>query len=200
MSRLSKSDLTERKALILARFTLADAIVFCGLERRGRSGVYDMCPSCQMSGLNFIISGAAMFAPRLTDARELAHQAVCSHCNFRGDAAAFVAAARGIRDLNLALDAIEIWLDAQCRLFAGGAPCLPRSEPPRSKPPRSEPTLYFSPLSQPLRTVANAPCKKRRVEIPANPLNDRLAGRDKPAPRQRRKGTLTLFKSKGGKR
>ena len=147
MTRLSKSDLTERKALILARFTLADAIRLCGLERRGRSGVYDMCPSCQMSGLNFIISGAAMFAPRLTDERELAHQAVCSHCSFRGDAATFVAAARGIRDLNLALDAIENWLNAQCRLFEGGAPC----------PHPSEPTLYYSPLSQPLRAIANAP-------------------------------------------
>ena len=182
MTRLSRSDLTERKALILARFTLADAIVFCGLERRGRSGVSDVCPSCRKSGLNFIISGAAMFAPRLTDARELAHLAVCSHCSFRGDAAAFVAAARGIRDLNLALDAIEIWLDVQCRPFEGSGPCPPASG-------------HFSPLSQPLRAVGTLPRKKRILKMGVRNLPARAMSKSS----DRRKDTLTLFKPKGGK-
>lgn len=101
--------LRERKAAILRRFTLADARVMCGLTEDTHDR-FDVCPSCQAPGLNFIIPGSGLARARLTDDLTRAKRARCSVCNFSGDAVAFVQAAGRLGHQGHALDRIEAWL------------------------------------------------------------------------------------------
>lgn len=182
MTRRFKAELTERKALILSRFTVLDAMSFCGFEAHARFGHSDICPSCRKSGLNFVISGKGLAGPSLTDAPDVANSVICSHCGFSGDAAAFVAAARGFGHLNLALDAIEAWLDAECRQVDR----LP------SDGRTGGPVVYCSPLSRPLRVPACSARKKRILKTDVKPL-PALPKSEADGPRKR---IITLFKKK----
>lgn len=144
------AEITERKALIMARFTLFDAQSLCGFAGHVVTGQSDICPSCRVPGLNFVISAKGSAARRLTDDVNAANYALCSACDWRGDAAQFVIAARKI-SVPAALDMIETYLLDHWR---------PNAD---RRIQDAKTSAYHSPLSRPLRAAAHHPRRHTRA-------------------------------------
>ena len=102
----SRTALRERKARVLARFTLAEAQALCDLNVQDTDR-FDPCPACGHSGLAFVTAHPSRGRLALTDDPAKARQAICQRCDFAGDAVQFVMAARHFTHTTAALDWIE---------------------------------------------------------------------------------------------
>lgn len=105
-----QSDIRTTTALVLARFTLADAQAACGLDA-STVGDQDRCPSCRRPGVAFVIDGHGLAAPTLTDVPARASRVRCAACGFSGTAVGFVMVARRFSHVRATLNWIEGWLE-----------------------------------------------------------------------------------------
>lgn len=135
-----KSAQTERAALIKARFGFGQAFEMLGLSARTAADPdrRDPCPSCRAPGVTFLSAATvpsamgAMLLP--TDEIDQARGFSCSNrlCRARGDAADYVAFARGWTE-DGALNAIQAFLesgDNSALACPSPAPPAPLHTPP----------------------------------------------------------------------
>lgn len=111
-----KSDLRERKALVLARFSLVAAQAMCGHDVPFFSApeLSDPCPSCgacQPGDLRWLVPAPLAGRYRSVDAPCEAVRLSCGRCRFNGDAVAYVMANYNINRVDFALSRIEDYLD-----------------------------------------------------------------------------------------
>ena len=109
-----KTQLRERKALILRQFTMADAVAMCAHDVPVFSNpdLDDPCPACGAPGVSFMERarvGRGRFATELSRANEF----FCSHCRGHGDAVTYVMANFNIASTGFALDRIEDFLQRE---------------------------------------------------------------------------------------
>lgn len=137
MTRLDpRSELRIRKALILRRFSMWDAAVFCGVISRGdginpvsagraaalsTGGRHTPCPSCRAAGLNLFSGRVNRRVHELTDCYADALSVRCDHCGLSADAVEYVQAAKNWTSLPRTLDAIEEYLSQKKPLRKGHA-------------------------------------------------------------------------------
>jgi len=120
-----QSELRIRKALILKRFSMWDAAVFCGVISRGdrinpvsagraaslsTGESHTPCPSCRASGLNLFSGRLNRRLHELTASYADALSVRCDHCGLSADAVEYVQAAKDWSSLPRTLDAIEGYL------------------------------------------------------------------------------------------
>lgn len=140
-----RSQQTERAALIKARFGFDLARDMLGMTRRSAG---DICPSCRAAGVVFLSAATvpsamgAMLLP--TDDLSTARTFRCGHCPARGDAADYVAAAKGWTEA-AAVSAIEAFIE--------GGFARPALRPSPPLPPALPRALPFKALKQTRREM-----------------------------------------------
>ena len=92
-----KTELREARALIKARFSMADAAEMTAAQDRHSGVCY--CPNCRSENLE----GAFWHGERF----------FCPDCSAAGDAVTFVQIARGGISTAAAIDAIEAWMESR---------------------------------------------------------------------------------------
>ena len=115
-----KSALRERKALVLARFSLRDAQAMCGHDVPCFEApeLSEPCPACGSIDLAWLVPAVLSGQYSRVDRAEQAQRLSCRHCCFNGDAVAYVMANYNISYTDFALDRIEEWLAGEGTLKA----------------------------------------------------------------------------------
>lgn len=132
MKRLDrKSELLERKAIVLSRFSMADALSMCGRDvpdftalqeaRKGEAltgiqkSIEESCPSCRARALEWskpsMVGGYWEGVPDAATAVKVR----CGICHFSGGSVEFVMANFNINSVSFALGKIEDWIVAECK-------------------------------------------------------------------------------------